>query len=464
MKSENDDLYPRPSLKVQVVEPHASVRRGWTACRIGENVAFYTDRLESYCIATWEPVIYDALLVAAAAEFSDRTQKRPAMSWQRSFDLLIPVHEPERWRNRAVSEALQNALSFLTGDEWRIEFCGRRAPLAEPKQQHFDLPSVMSAVIPFSDGMDSRCVAGILDRTMGDKLIRVRLGSRIRDAKALPQQRQPFTSVPYRVQAGRRVFVESTARSRGFKFAMVSGLTAYLTKTKHVIVSESGQGALGPAMISVGQGYEDYRSHPLFTDRMGGFLKALLQHEIQFDFTQLWQTKAETLRQFASECKDGSSWSATWSCWQQTRQVSVDGKKRQCGICAACLLRRMSVHAAGLKEAKDTYVWENLSASSFEGGAAPSFPKRKITRALREYAIAGTLHLDHLAQLRTSEANATMLSLFSFQLAASLGMKEEDVRCRLDRLLAQHETEWKGFIGSLGKNSFLGNWAGGART
>ena len=175
MKSDNDDLYPRPSLKVHVVEPNASVRRGWTACRIGENVAFYTDRLESYCIATWEPVIYDALLVAAAAEFADRTQKRPAMSWQRSFDLLIPVHEPERWRNRTVSEALQNALSFLTGDEWRIEFSGRRARLAEPKQQHFDLPSVMSAVIPFSDGMDSRCVAGILDRTMGDKLIRVRL-------------------------------------------------------------------------------------------------------------------------------------------------------------------------------------------------------------------------------------------------------------------------------------------------
>ena len=85
MKSENDDLYPRPSLKVHVVEPHASVRRGWTGCRIGENVEFYTDRLESYCIATWEPVIYDALLVAAAAEFADRTQKRPAMSWQRFF-------------------------------------------------------------------------------------------------------------------------------------------------------------------------------------------------------------------------------------------------------------------------------------------------------------------------------------------------------------------------------------------
>ncbi len=299
---------------------------------------------------------------------------------------------------------------------------------------------------------------------MGDKLIRVRLGSKASDGKTLSRLRQPFTSVPYRVQAGRHSFVESTARSRGFKFALVSGLAAYLTKAGQVIVPESGQGALGPVLITVGQGYEDYRSHPLFTERMERFLNALLRHKLRFDFTQLWQTKAETLKKFTDDCKDGPSWAATWSCWQQTRQVSVDKKKRQCGICAACLLRRMSVHAAGLSEAKETYVWENLSARTFEAGAAASFPKNKITKALREYAIAGTLHLDHLAQIRKSQANSEMLELFCFQLSRSLGIEEEDVRSKLDRLLAQHETEWKSFITSLGENSFMGNWVGEARS
>jgi len=106
---------------------------------------------------------------------------------------------------------------------------------------------------------------------------------------------------------------------------------------------------------------------------------------------------------------------------------------------------------------------EDLSASSFEGGAAPSFPKRKVTGAMREYAIAGTLHLDHLAQVRNSEANSAMLDLFCFQLCGSLGIEKGDVCSRLDRLLTQHETEWKDFMGSLGKNSFLANWAAGAR-
>src|SRR5208282_1719082 len=341
MKSDNG-VYSPPALKVHVVEQRTDVRSHWTPCRIGHNVEFSTEKLESYCIATWEPVIYDALLVAAAVEFADRTQKRHALSWQREFHVVIPVHEPARWKEKAVADGLHDVLDFLTGDRWRIEFSDRTVPLTEPKQQHFNLPSGVSAVIPYSDGVDSRCVAGLLDRTIGDKLIRVRLGSRIRDAKVLPQQRQPFTSVPYRVQAGRHAFVESTARSRGFKFALISGLAAYLMKAGRVIVPESGQGALGPALITVGQGYADYRSHPLFTDRMGTFLEALLQHKVSFDFTQLWQTKAETLRQFASSCKSGDLWSSTWSCWQQTRQVSVDGRKRQCGVCAACMLRRMS--------------------------------------------------------------------------------------------------------------------------
>ncbi len=73
-----------------------------------------------------------------------------------------------------------------------------------------------------------------------------------------------------------RRFVESSARSRGFKFAVLSGLAAYLAKANKVFVPESGQGALGPAIVTVGQAYEDFRNHPRFTKKMSAFLKALL--------------------------------------------------------------------------------------------------------------------------------------------------------------------------------------------
>lgn len=465
MSVDNENgLLRRPSLCVHVVEGSTRGRKGWTRCQLNRNIAFTTSQLESYCIAKWQPIVFDAMVVAAAVEFADKSLRRSKMSWPRELQLVIPVHKPNHWGSAAVSDALHDALNFLTGDIWTIEFCKRKRSMVPPEQGQFDIPSNLNAVIPFSEGLDSRCVAGLLSREMGDTLIRVRLGSLARDGQALRRTRQPFTSIPYEVRAEKGQFVESSARSRGFKFAVISGLAAYLVKAGQIIVSESGQGALGPALVTVGQSYEDYRSHPLFTQRMERFFEVLFHHKVRFSFPQLWNTKAETLRKFAEECNDGKSWESTWSCWQQNRHVGVEGKKRQCGICAACLLRRLSVHAAGLHECKETYVWENLAAREFFMGAPAGFDSKKITGALREYAIAGALHLEHLAQLRSSPANAGTLSLCAFQVGQSLGLAESDVRPKLDRLLAQHEKEWKDFMNSLGKSSFLNKWARGEQS
>ena len=128
------------------------------------------------------------------------------------------------------------------------------------------------------------------------------------------------------------------------------------------------------------------------------------------------------------------------------------------------MLRRLSVFAAGLTEPKESYVWEDLTATHFAAGAATSFPPEKITRALREYAIAGALHLDHLAGLQNSNANARMLTLSAFQLSKALGLKEADTRAKLDRLLHQHSCEWRNFMLSLGQNSFVADWALSARS
>jgi hypothetical protein len=368
---------PLPSISVDVVEDGARSPRGWLRCHIGGNIEFSTARLETYCFAGWDPIVYDALLLAAAVEVGDRTLHRTAVRWERQIELRVPVHDPDRWADKAVSEALHNALNFLTGDHWHVTFGKRRQPVAPPAQGHFDLPEGLTAVIPFSDGLDSRIVAGLVARELGDKLIRVRLGSKTSDARGL-SHRHPFTSVPYHVRPLARDFAESSARSRGFKFALISGLAAYLAKAGQIIVPESGQGALGPALVTVGQSYEDFRSHPLFTDRMEKFIFALLGHQVRFQFPRLWYTKGETLTKFLKECEDAAKWQETRSCWQQQRQVSVDKKRRQCGICAACMLRRMSVHAAGLTEPMHTYVWENLAAPTFKAGAAAAFPEKKL--------------------------------------------------------------------------------------
>ena len=238
---------------------------------------------------------------------------------------------------------------------------------------------------------------------------------------------------------------------------MIAGIAAFLADVDTIIIPESGQGALGPPLVPVVQAYPDYRNHPRFTRRMEKFLSALLKHDVSFAFPRLWSTKGETLRAFLAETAERDDWNETISCWQQNRHVPVDGYKRQCGICAACILRRMSVHAAGLSEPADRYVWENLSASTFEGGVAQGFAK--ITPALREYAIAGTMHMDDLAGLADTPRYQSTISRNASQIARALDISNEDAEMKLTSLLRRHRDEWHAFVNSLGSNSFIRQWA-----
>src|SRR5581483_11187147 len=258
-------------LSVHIAESGIRTPKGWVRCELDGNIAFSTRSLESYFFAAWDAAAYDALLVAAAVEYADKAQRRRAHYWPRQFHLSVPVHDVARWDNGRVHAALVDALNFLTGDSWELAFYPRRRSAAVPQQGLLSLDRAVEAVIPFSNGLDSRAVAALVSRSINGGLVRVRLGSRLADAENLARERHAFTAVPFDVTANKGVFVESTVRSRGFKFALVSGIAAYLARAREVIVPESGQGALGPSLVTVGQAYEDYRSHPLFTGRMEKF-------------------------------------------------------------------------------------------------------------------------------------------------------------------------------------------------
>jgi 7-cyano-7-deazaguanine synthase in queuosine biosynthesis len=445
-----------PKLEVVVREKRGRAD-GRTTCVIGEHIQFDEHKLLSYCFAEWKPVVFDMLLVAATVEFCDRLQKRPAIGWSRDIRLEIPVHDKTLWQKPDVKETLLSALGFLTGDRWDIAFVSRKFAEVSRTQASLALPSGVSAIVPFSDGMDSRAVAALSAKNLNSAVIRVRLGSKKHDQPRKDGQLQPFTNIPYKVKSIERRFAESSNRSRGFKFSMIAGIAAYLADAQTIIIPESGQGALGPPLIPVVQAHPDYRNHPRFTERMEKFFAALLDHHVSYAFPRLWFTKGETLKAFVTETAEADTWNETISCWQQNRHVPVDGHKRQCGICAACMLRRLSVHAAGLSEPTDRYVWENLSASKFEDGVAHGFAK--LTPALREYAIAGTMHMDHLAGLADSPRYQSTIRRNAAQIAKALDLSNEDAEMKLTSLLRRHRDEWHAFVESLGPDSFIRQWA-----
>ena len=445
-----------PVFRVDVAEDDCCSSPKWERCEIGQQLQFNVDTLQSYCFAAWETVIFDAFVVSAAVEFCDREFKRPSSSWGRQIHLRIPVHEPERWNANGVLTALSDTLNFLTGDEWFLEFRGRREPVDRPAQGRFSFPSNARAVIPFSEGLDSLSVAALESRKSNDELVHVRVGPKSMEAESAGPRRS-FAAVPYRVVSNKKNFRENSARARGFKFTLVSGIAAYLAKIDTVILPESGQGALGSALAAVGQGYPDYRNHPAFTSRMVKLAHSLLQYRLSYSFPRLWYTKGETLRAYFELTKDDRRWLKSRSCWQSQRQTGINGDWRQCGVCAACMLRRMSVHAAGLSEPKAGYVWEDLQAAAFETGVAPGFTN--ITAAQREYAIAGVLHMDHLADAARSSAHARTVHRNAFLVGRCLGEAPGEVEVKIRRLLTRHEQEWASFLDSLGPESFIRHWS-----
>lgn len=457
MNSGNMQVQGIPEVGIDVVEPGRRARKARTKLELNHHIKFSTAGLESYAFARWEPMIYDAMVVAATIECGDRMLKRPDQGWPRKLSLRIPVHDPNRWQADEVAKPLRDTLEFLTGDYWLIEFSKRSTKARGPSQDYLKLPTETKAIIAYSDGMDSRAVASILDKSLGDGLVRVRVGSTKWDYAEHSSKRIPFAMVPYETPPGREFKRESTARSRGFKFTLISAIAAYLTDADEVVIPESGQGAIGPALLAVGHAYPDLRNHPLFTVRMQQFIGALLGRKIKFLHPRIWHTKGETLCESVKVSKDHNL-GDTRSCWRDNRWSSINGKRRQCGVCAACMLRRVAVHAAKLTEPGDTYIAHAMKAPTLDKAVVPKFSK--LTEAFREYAIAGFLHMDHLADLANDES-APSTRTHAVLLARALGLSLDEAHTRLRRMLSRHAAEWKSYVKFLGPNSYLTQWMRG---
>ena len=448
----------RPLLKVDVVEAGIDSMPGFVRCEIGADVKFETSRMEAFFFSKWKPVHNDVLLVAAAVEFSDMALRRPTQDWGRRFILRIPGHDPKFWLQDDVFWSLRDALQFLTNDRWEIHFYARKESAGSLRQDDLNFDRNILAVIPYSDGLDSYAVARLEAQELGDRVVRVRLGKKKFELNGISQDKEPFTVLPYHVRRHNKSYSESSARSRGFKFAVVSGIAAHLAEAEKIVIPESGQGALGPSLIPVGHIHPDYRSHPFFGRKMEAFLDPVLGLKARFFYPYIWNTKAETLARSIESSDDGGNWAKTRSCWQGSRYASVKRKLRQCGVCAACMLRRQSVHAAGLEESRQAFVWENLASPTYDDGASSDFDISRNYKAMSRHAIAGTLHLDHLASVAESQADSSGLSPQLSKLCKSLDLPVAEVKMKLKRMLARHKSEWGEFLKALGPESFVVKW------
>jgi hypothetical protein len=193
---------------------------------------------------------------------------------------------------------------------------------------------------------------------------------------------------------------------------------------------------------------------------MERFITALLGYRGKFEQPRLWSTKGQTLRAFLEiPGKTERHLTSTHSCWQSRRVVNVGGRK-QCGLCAACLLRRVSLHAAGVNEARDAYVVSDLAATD-ASGALSVIPLKADRDIMVEYGSVGARHLQHLAELAGLPDDA--LHVHASQIGAAIGESTEETLTKLRTMLGTHAVEWRAFLSAQGEQSFLKSWMDGGR-
>lgn len=420
---------------------------------VGRHIHFNAAVLDTFDVKGCEPRHYDMLVLSAAIEFADRRWKRP-LGWRRTLDVTVPVIDLITWQKPDVLKTLHSVLNHLTGDAWRLIFVQAKnlSPIGS-RQIPLDFGKAKTFAVAYSDGLDSRAVSALSGNEDEALCIRV-AGNRQRRKKGDSY----FTQIPFKVKGYRGN--ESSFRSRGFQFAAVTTIAAQLSGVARIIVPESGQGALGPVLLPLHNIYADYRNHPTFFRKMERFTKAVLDYRVRFDQPRLWSTKGQTLRAFLGVVgKSEQHLTSTHSCWQTRRIVNVGGRK-QCGLCAACLLRRLSLHAAGVNEASGTYVVSNLAASD-ASNALSVIPQKADRDIMVEYGSVGARHLQHLAEMADLPDDA--LRVHASQIAAATEATYEETLTKLRTMLVTHAAEWRVFLSAQGDHGFLKSWMDGGR-
>lgn len=443
-----------------VVEPSLSGRSSSRqAIQLGVDVKISSEQLRQYLARKLHPADVDLLFLAGVVGRVDRlVRRRLASGWARRFHINMRVHEPERWNRPEVQSSLKDTLNLLTGDSWSFAFTTRSSESQVLQLPLFPRAPGRVATMSYSGGLDSYCGLALWEPARGDQRLLVHTqnqqSSRHLVEETLRGQAAHHVSVPVHLPG--LSHAEETYRSRMFMFLVAAAVAARLGDGTDVVISENGQGALGPALVRFPGEHPYYSTHPLFTKRLSVLLQAVWSdgHGIRFLHPAVWSTKGEILREL-SRRGVAPRWAATRSCSRNNSRNKGSGAPGQCGVCGGCLLRRLSLDAAGLAPLGDNtedYLWADLSAERLEDAATFTCTTTENDRTLAVFAI---LSMAGLADLATASANDNSILTLAEDLAFGLDVSVEVAESRVRRLIGVHRAEWESALARLSPSSWV---------
>lgn len=405
---------------------------------IGRDIRSRPQDIARFCLTDHRGVSEDIATVAESIALADRIFPRHrGVSWARVIELQVPVFELGTFQRNEVLESLTDAVHFLTGDTWHISFVKRQGqPLT---QQTLPFEKVtFQYVVPYSDGLDSFAQTKLLEKEAGEQAVLKLRSARIgQDSKEL---QRPVLRVPRHLGPKRKP--EQTYRSRPLVFFSFAGIGAFVSDAEAVVIGESGQGALGPAMVRYADEWPFRSTHPGFVSRLSKYLSMVLGRDLEFRLPQLWRTKGDVLRQLVD--------AALLAGWDQTKSCSVRPNSRHgnpvCGICGGCVLRSLATSAAGLD-----WVLPN-TAFRLSDGASVAADGKAMTLAERHMIVRSLGTMLEFARLADSPRRQYLIE------TESMLFNDPDsprVAANLCDLVNRHRAEWLSFVKRLPE----GGWA-----
>lgn len=326
-----------------------------------------------------DPVSLDLCEIAAYVYLGDKAVSRGKYEkWTRNLSWVVPVREPDRWNS--VKEMLTNTIAILSGDNVRFFFVpkSKHEPVAKSKNKKQPFTSVEPASFPesdcsclFSGGLDSfagaaylidqerrrplfasHCANGELKNKQSSlvNVIQEKFGKDFHHFQYWVTSRRN-KNAPHKYERQ-----ENSHRARSFLFMSFATVAAASRGLSDIFICENGVLSLNVPISDARKGSRSTRhAHPLYLFHFNRLINALYERKFNVQNPFFLQTKGEEialLRTLGLESviKD------TVTCWGYPNQTCRYKYSNHCGYCIPCLVRRVSLIAAGMEDYDDQYV------------------------------------------------------------------------------------------------------------
>ena len=323
--------------------------------------------------------VIDLLQIAAYVFCADRMANRGERSsinntaWSRSFEFSIPVLDYDFWQNNLIKTALNDVLTFMTGDrkyEFNFIKSNRNPTEVENKQYSIfagEKRDFNGDIMLFSGGLDS--LAGAVQR-LNDYPDHSLCVVSHRSNKTVTHTQEALIQF-LGTKFGRRLkpygfeccnhnglkSKEETQRTRIFLFSAIAfALCSYYQKHEFFIYENGITSINLPKQTDVINARASRTTHPKTLGLLRRFYK-LFDPDFNIIAPFYAQTKAEIMEIFEKYNEKGIITSSVSCSSSRTKP----GQVAHCGCCSQCIDRRFSVYAAGLEEYDAGYAADFIS-------------------------------------------------------------------------------------------------------